>query len=47
LVLDTSEKIRLAGINSPELARENPPAAKLNRRGWTSIKWVQAVRFVL
>ena len=26
LVLETGQKIRLAGINSPELARENCPA---------------------
>ena len=29
LVLDTGEKIRLAGINSPDLARENRPAEPL------------------
>ena len=29
LVLDMGEKIRLAGINSPELARENRPAEPL------------------
>ena len=29
LVLDTGEKIRLAWINSPELARENRPAEPL------------------
>ena len=38
LVLDTGEKIRLAGINSPELARENRPAEPLAKQAKSTLE---------
>ena len=38
LVLDMGEKIRLAGINSPELAKKNLPAEPLANEAKSALK---------